>query len=304
MEADMHKLVLWGCGNIGRQAYENLSNQYEIIAFGDNDPYKQGLIYKGIPVVGLSDLKEYLEYDIVVSLDKYYEMAQKLSDNNFHVLGYYDFAQRKILPWQQISWEEIRQKSGIRLYAGDIYNNFEKYPDDYIVCLSLTNSNYRCMKHDITHPYPLEDNCIDSYQIEDVLEHIEKENVVSVINEIYRILKTGGYLRLSLPDYNSKFLLHNSFVNSKGDVIFDPLGGGRYIKGKVCFGGHVWFPTYYEVKDILDKSDFTNYKFYRYYDSSGKLYSQTIDYEKGYVSRVKEHCLEQGDISIVVDCFK
>ncbi len=299
----MSKLILWGCGNIGEQAYENLSGKYEVVAFGDNDVYKQGLIYKGIPVVCFEELKKYPECDVVVSMDKYYEEAKKLSDNNIRVLGYYDSVQGKILPWQRISWEEIKQQAEIHLYAGDIYDDFDKYPDR-VICLSLTNSNYRCIQHDITLPYPLEDNCIDSYQIEDVLEHIEKEKAVSTINEIYRILKVGGYLRLSLPDYNSKLVLHNSFINGKGEAVYDPTGGGRYIGGKVCDGGHIWFPTYEIVRDMLEKSAFTDYRFYRYHDASGNVYSQEIDYGKGYISRVKENCLEQEDISIVVDCYK
>lgn len=301
----MDKVILWGCGQVGGKAYEMLSNHYEIIAFGDNDPYKQNLIYKGIPVINFRDLKEkYAHYKVIVTIVNYYEVAKWLDDCRIQVMGYYDTIQKKILPWQRINWEHIREKENVRLYAGDIYTDFEHYPDDQVICLSLTNSNYRCIKHDITLPYPLEDNTIASYQIEDVIEHIEKDKVLQVLNEIYRILRVGGYLRISLPDYNSSLALHNSFITSNGNIIYDPRGGGSFINGKVCDGGHVWFPTYESVKELLEKSNFGIYKFYRYHDRDGKAYAENIDYEMGYISRTKEHLSYKLDASIVVDCFK
>ena len=173
-----------------------------------------------------------------------------------------------------------------------------------MICLSLSKSNYRTIKHDITLPYPLEDESIDSYQIEDVIEHIAEDKVLQVINEIYRILKKGGYLRLSLPDYNSPTLIERCFVDKSGKIIYDSYGGGDYIDGKVCNGGHLWFPTYDLIHEILEQSDFRIYKFYRYHDKNRKLYSKEIDYRLGYVARTKEHLSYKKDISIVVDCIK
>lgn len=301
----MDKVILWGCGQAGGQAYEKLSNYYEIIAFGDNDPYKQNLIYKGIPVISFHEMREkHINDKIIVTIVNYYEVAKWLDDCKFQVVGYYDTIQEKVLPWQKISWKHISKKEKVRLYAGDIYTNFEQYPDDEVICLSLTNSNYRCIRHNITIPYPLEDNIIDSYQIEDVIEHIEKEKVVEILNEICRILRVGGYLRLSLPDYHSPLVLHNSFIDNTGKVIYDPNGGGKFIDGKVYDGGHLWFPTYEVVKELIDQSDFSTYKFYRYYDSNRRKYAEKIDYRMGYISRTKEHLSYKKDISIVVDCFK
>lgn len=300
----MEKIILWGCGNVGRKAYEKLFDSYEIVAYADNDSYKQNLIYKGIPIVGFEELKNsYLNCKVIITMEDYYDEAKWLSENDISVIGYYDIVQEKILPWKRINWEDIKDKK-ICLYAGDIYENFEYYPDDRVICLSLSKSNYRTIKHDITLPYPLEDESIDSYQIEDVIEHIAEDKVLQVINEIYRILKKGGYLRLSLPDYNSQMLINRSFMDKSGKLIFDPYGGGNYIRGKVCNGGDLWFPTYELVSEILKQSNFQDYKFYRYHDKDRTFYSERIDYKMGYISRTKEHSFYRKDVSIVVDCFK
>lgn len=300
----MEKIVLWGCGNIGKKAYEKLFNNYEIVAYADNDKYKQNLIYKGVPIINFEKLRNnYSDCKVIVSIADYYDEANKLNEYHIPIIGYYDDIQEKVLPWKKITWEDVKKKK-VCLYAGDIYKNFEHYPDDYVICLSLSKNNYRTIKHDITIPYPLKDESIDSYQIEDVIEHIEKNKALQIINEIYRILKKGGYLRLSLPDYHSPILKHRSFVDKLGKIIYDPYGGGDYIEGKVCKGGHLWFPTYELIDEILRKSNFKNYKFYRYHDNFGNVYTEKIDYSKGYISRTKEHTSYKQDVSIVVDCFK
>ena len=53
----MEKIVLWGCGFIGRTAYEELKKSFDIVAFGDNDVFKQNLIYKKIPIISFVELK-------------------------------------------------------------------------------------------------------------------------------------------------------------------------------------------------------------------------------------------------------
>ena len=301
----MDKIVLWGCGRVGGKAYDKLTSNHNIVAFGDNDPNKQNLIYKGLPVIGFEEMKyKYADCRVVVTMENYYGEAERLSNHNMKTIGYYDVIREKVLPWQKISWDDVKKKKQICLYAGDIYENFDKYPDDYVICLSLTWANYRSIQHDITIPYPLESNCIDCYQIEDVLEHIALEKVIPALNEIYRILKKGGYLRCSLPDYHSPLVLHNSFLDKNGNIIFDPTGGGKFVEGKVCEGGHVWFPTYELVRELLEKSKFNNFKFYRYRNPDGRIYAEDIDYSRGYINRTKEHTAYKEDISIVVDCFK
>jgi predicted SAM-dependent methyltransferase len=57
---------------------------------------------------------------------------------------------------------------------------------------------------------PLQDNCVESYQAEDVFEHIDYDKLPEVINEIYRVLKPGGYFRLSVPDYGSDVYIERS----------------------------------------------------------------------------------------------
>ncbi|OOM77953.1 hypothetical protein CLPUN_21260 [Clostridium puniceum] len=167
-----------------------------------------------------------------------------------------------------ITFNDILKLDSINLYAGDIQKNRKEYSK--YIGLSITYEDYRHIKFDITEEHPINDNIVDSYQAEDVFEHIEREKVVKVINDIYRILKPEkGFLRISISDYRCDILYNRSEKDSEGKIIFDQYGGGDFIDGKVINGGHVWFPTYEIVKQILEESLFTEYEFLHYYDELG-----------------------------------
>ena len=300
------RIIIYGTGECGKTAYETLNNQFEIVAWTDRDEHKHGLLYYSRRVLSLDELIEgYVNSDVgvLVALDDFYNAAKELNDYGLKVIGFFSRTSLKILPWRKMTWDKIKDENPIRLYAGDIN---EKLLDRYRgrICLSITRSNYYSILHDITDKYPLEDNSVDSYQSEDVAEHINENIQVDVLNEIYRILKPEGYFRWSLPDYGCPYLKERSFTDEKGIVRFDPNGGGEYRNGSVVNGGHLWFPTYNKVKDIIENSHFKVYKFYRYFSADFGWYSESIDFNKGFVLRTKENDPRHIDMSIVVDCIK
>lgn len=208
---------------------------------------------------------------------------------------------------KQIEFEHIKNNKFIKLYAGDIPQNNLNY-EGYIGG-SISKNDYKHINFDITNRYPLEDNSVDVYQAEDVFEHIGMNKMVGVLNEIYRILKPQiGRLRISVPDYRCDVLQKRSVKDTKGNIIFDPLGGGKFKDGKVINGGHVWFSKYEIVKEILDKSLFEKYTFFHYYNVDGKSITKNIDYDLGYIQRTPDNDERVKSpyrvMSIVVDCYK
>ncbi len=205
----------------------------------------------------------------------------------------------------KIVFDDIDKIKSLYLYAGDIPQNgmYTKF-----VGLSLSQSNAQHIKHDITQKYPLPNNCVDIYQSEDVFEHIELENLPSIIDEIHRVLKPSGVFRLSLPDYRCDILYQRTKKDENGELQFDQEGGGEFLNGKVVKGGHVWFPKYEIVKELLSKTSFKNVTFYHYYDESGQGITKTIDYSIGHVLRTPDHDERVTNpyrpMSIVVDCIK
>lgn len=208
--------------------------------------------------------------------------------------------------FKRLTFDDIKDWDYIFLYAGDIPKRKE-YDIKGLAGLAVRKPDYRTILHDITEKYPLPDNSVDAYQAEDVFEHIEYDKLTAVINEIYRVLKPGAYFRLSVPDYGCDILYNRTRKNEKGELIFDEYGGGIYKDGRVQKGGHVWFPTYESVLELIKKSDFDRYEFYHYYDN-GKSVTKEIDYTKGYVIRTPDHDERVQNpyraMSLVVDLFK
>ena len=68
-----------------------------------------------------------------------------------------------------LEWDDLQNFSPIRLYAGDI-PEMEEYKN--LIGLSIAKKDYRHISHNVTKPFPLKDNSIDSFQSEDVFEHI------------------------------------------------------------------------------------------------------------------------------------
>lgn len=189
------------------------------------------------------------------------------------------------------------------LYAGDIPEH-KNYTD--WIGLSLTKNNNNHIRHDITSRLPIEDNTIDYYQSEDVFEHIDFKHISLIINDIFRVLKIGGVLRISIPDYGCDILRKRSIIDADNNIIFDKEGGGN-----IDNPGHVWFPRIDTIKEILSASLFNKYgniNYLHYYNMDSTFVVNKIDYSRSTVTRTPDHdprvMSPYRPMSIVVDLTK
>lgn len=211
-----------------------------------------------------------------------------------------------------MKFEDIKYKKNIFLYCGDLQVTSLTKTGINFIGLSLHRNDRYHINHDITKKIDLLDNSVDIVQSEDVMEHIEYDLLPSCINDIYRILKPGGLFRLSMPDYCCDVLYNRSVKDKNGNIIFDAGGGGNYdeINKKVINGGHLWFPKYKLVKELIEKTNFENDKveFLHYYDNEKKPILKNINYKMGYIRRTPDNdervMNPRRPMSIVLDCYK
>ena len=193
----------------------------------------------------------------------------------------------------------------LKLYAGDITGNNLNY--DGCIGLSLTQNNENHIKCDLTQlPLPFDDNSVDSFQSEDVFEHINYDKLIDIINDIYRILKPNSLFRLSMPDYNCDILYKRSIYDFYGNIVYDPSGGGTFENP-----GHVWFPNYDNVKTLLENTLFKQdgrIEYLHYWNNRKNFVANNIDYSKGYIKRTPDHDERVKEpyrpMSIVIDLYK
>lgn len=203
-----------------------------------------------------------------------------------------------------VTWDSLSRCKQIKLYAGDI-PEMEQY--DGWIGLSISKNDHRHILHDITRPFPIDDNSVDAFQAEDVLEHIQYEKLPDILDDIFRVLKPGGLFRLSIPDYGCDVLRERSVKGELGNIIFDPGGGGTTDNP-----GHVWFPRADSVYAILAKTRFASegtMTFLHYWGMDNTSFTlHPIDYSMGMVMRTPDFDdrvrYPRRPMSIVIDMKK
>ena len=206
-------------------------------------------------------------------------------------------------------WTPVRSGAITKLYAGRLSRGSPQF-STHLGQTPFAPSS-RNIAHDVTTPLPLADGTINIYQACDVFEHIRYAQLPFVFDEIYRVLKPGGLFRLSVPDYRCDVYRARSKKDERGNIVFDPGGGGRFEGGKVIDGGHVWFPVYKLVKALFDDSSFADggrVDYLHYTRDDGKFVLRRIDYSLGHIERTPDHddrvMAPDRPLSIVVDAYK
>lgn len=59
------------------------------------------------------------------------------------------------------------------------------------------------IEHDLTEPFPIEPGVVEEIVCEHVVEHFDREDVVPFLDECCRILRSGGVMRVAVPDHGS-----------------------------------------------------------------------------------------------------
>ncbi|MFG6334314.1 MAG: N-acetyl sugar amidotransferase [Lachnospiraceae bacterium] len=84
-----NKVILFGAGFYGRQAYENLKEKYEILGFADNNPALAGTCLFGLTIVSADKIADCMgqDVDVIVCADAYEQMGRQLK--NMGITDYY-----------------------------------------------------------------------------------------------------------------------------------------------------------------------------------------------------------------------
>lgn len=301
----MKNVVIFGYGLQGtilaRKIYDSV--EYKLCGFADNSKAKQGYYAYGEPIRSIDDLKRLdkeIGISVIVASNSYLEIIEQLEMQNIQIEGV--FIEGKICKYPLPNFNNLDFSKGIKFYAGNICDDIHKR-DENLIGLSINKTDDKHILHDIRNPYPIPDCSIDRYEAEEVFEYIDERDLVQTINEIYRILKKGAVLRVSMPDYYSPYIKRRSMVDQNGNIIFDAGGGGRYDEsGKIC-GGQIFFATYDNFRDILAQTRFKKIDWLCYYTKEEVLHKKYIDMRNGYLNRtVNDNSIE--DFCLVVDCYK
>ncbi len=157
----------------------------------------------------------------------------------------------------------------------------KRYLEGY-VHVDIDQHKHINFQHEINYLPMFKDNTADEIYSCGVLEYFDSFEVKKVLQEWKRVLKVGGILRTSVPNFDSitKIYLKNKNIKSEG--ILGPLFGRIEIiqnnKNKVLFHKTVY--DYESLKSLLKENGFIDISFF---DPFEVFPDNFDDYSKAFV---------------------
>ena len=110
----------------------------------------------------------------------------------------------------------------------------------------------------LTEPLPVGSGSIELVYSEHFIEHISLEQAVSLVAEIYRVLKPGGILRLSTPSLNK---LVDEYLAGRttewSDMEWNPLTPCQMLNEGLHLWGHQFVYDLNELQSLLEAAGFS-----------------------------------------------
>ncbi len=146
-----------------------------------------------------------------------------------------------------------------------------------------------CVTNDITNLPMFSDRSVDLVYMCHVLEHVHRRDIFDVLGEFRRVLKPGGVLRISVPDFDLLIAMYEG-IGRDPDGIIAPLLGSHANE----YDFHYWVFTERSLSAILFKAGFRAVRQWdphqcdyhafedwasRTYDIAGKQFSISLNLE-------------------------
>jgi len=149
--------------------------------------------------------------------------------------------------------------------------------------------------HDITK-LPFEDNSVDLVYASHVLEYFDRQKVVLVLKEWYRVLTQGGILRLAVPDFEVITKLYFSEMYPIENFI-GPIYGRIIPEGQTDPIFHKMMYDFKSLKNLLENNGFKNVRYWDWkkvdhgiYDDCSQAYLPKMDKENGTLISLNIEC--------------
>lgn len=162
--------------------------------------------------------------------------------------------------------------------------------------IHIDASSFPHIKYNNIVSLPFENNSVDIIYASHVISYFDRQEIIDVLKEWNRVLKTNGILRLAMPDFESMAKL---YVNKNIDLNYflGPLYGKMISGDKTIY--HKTTYDFNSIKNIINQCGFTNVKLY---DWRNIDHGSIDDHSQAYIPHMDK---ENGTlISLNIECNK
>jgi predicted SAM-dependent methyltransferase len=141
-------------------------------------------------------------------------------------------------------------------------------------------------------PY-IEDNTVDVIYNCHILEHFKRRDVMRVLREWHRVLKPGGVLRISVPDFSALTKIYQK----TGDL--NLVIGALFGRQDYLYNIHYNVFDFNSLRSLLEEAGFSSTRIYDWRETE---HANIDDYSQAYLPHMDK---ENGVlISLNVECTK
>lgn len=162
--------------------------------------------------------------------------------------------------------------------------------------IHIDGGDYKHLDSNSITCLPYENNSVSLIYASHVLAYFDREEVMALLEEWKRVLKTGAILRLAVPNFQAYAKLYQS-----KQITLDQCLGPLY--GKMAMGeSSIYHKTVYDfdsLKSLLEKLDFNNIIKYNWQETE---HCARDDHSQAYIPHMDKN---HGTLmSLNVECFK
>ncbi len=168
----------------------------------------------------------------------------------------------------------------IKLNLGCGWRNFG---EDWI---HIDGGDYNHLDHSNITKLKFKDNSVDLIYASHVLEYFDRDEVIPILQEWYRVLKPNGILRLAVPNFRAMVELYlfeeYPIENFLGPLYGKMEMGGDMIYHKTTYDWNSLFNLLKKIKfSDIRKYDWKNYQVHIENDDHSQAYIPHMDKENG-----------------------
>ena len=114
--------------------------------------------------------------------------------------------------------------------------------------------NHSFIHHRLEYGIPFKNDSVDYIYSSHILEHLYKDKALKLLKESYRVLKSGGLIRIVIPDLEYALSLFYSGKKEEGLEFFFPKSSDDYLSR------HQYMYDFDMLKDMLEFIGFCDVK--------------------------------------------